>query len=654
MHKIIPILNFRYAKKLNQNPDAQLRPRYDSRLIFTREQEGALEEYLILSSKMFYGLTSKDCRELAYEMAIKNNISVPNSWKINKTAGEEWYKYFRVRHPRLSCRKPEACSLSRATSFNKHNVAAFFTKLEEVLKRNEHFRDGTRLYNLDETGTTTVQSTKKVLCQKGLKQINQCTSSERGILVTTCCIICAAGFALPPVMVFPRVKFKPHMTKDAPPGTLGLATQSGWMNKELFVQVMKHFINLTHSSIENPTCLLMDNHESHLSIETLNLAKKYGVTILTLPPHCSHRLQPLDVSIFGPFKAHYNSAIQAWLLNHPGVPLSLYDIGFCVAIAHERSMTPANITSGFRKTGIFPFDPNIFSEEDFLCSAVTDRPKNMSLSEKLNENIFAPDQDPSTSSTSIISTTTNLNPNITDMDQGSSRTQTSNFCKGEYNFVSPKEFKGFPKAENRKKGNSRQKGKSMIATDTPEKEELEKREIDRNKRNVKVVRKRVLDSSDPKNERINICSRKPTPKRVIPESSDTSDDDLSVTDGLNTSSGDENWVPEPRPSGFEELARIPVKDDYVLVEFKESTKKLPVYYVARILEVQSNGDFFVTYLRKSTKMRDKFIFPVLQENSIVQLSDIKLLLPEPKAFGSTTRQQSHLSFEINFGFMDVR
>lgn len=171
---------------------------------------------------MFYGLTPKDCRKLAFEMAIKNDIPVPDSWKVNKTAGDEWYKYFRIRHPRLSCRKPEACSLSRATSFNRHNVATFYDKLEEVIQRHECFRDGTRIYNLDETATSTVQTTKKVLGQKGSKQISQCTSGERGILVTTCSIICASGFALPPAMVFPRVKFKPIMTRDAPPGTLGL------------------------------------------------------------------------------------------------------------------------------------------------------------------------------------------------------------------------------------------------------------------------------------------------------------------------------------------------------------------------------------------------------------------------------------------------
>ena len=97
-------------------------------------------------------------------------------------------------------------------------------------------------------------------------------------------------------MVFPRKNFKEHMISGAPSGTLGLATSTGWMNGEIFVSVMEHFIKYSGSTKENPTVLIYDNHESHLTIATLNLAKDNGVNIVTLPPHCSNKLQPLDVS----------------------------------------------------------------------------------------------------------------------------------------------------------------------------------------------------------------------------------------------------------------------------------------------------------------------------------------------------------------------
>ena len=36
-------------------------------------------------------------------------------------------------------------------------------------------------------------------------------------------------------------------------------------------------------------------------------------------------------------------------------------------------MTCTNITKGFQKTGIYPYNPNIFTDDDFLSSFVTDR-----------------------------------------------------------------------------------------------------------------------------------------------------------------------------------------------------------------------------------------------------------------------------------------
>ena len=109
----------------------------------------------------------------------------------------------------------------------------------------------------------------KVLAPKGLKQVGQITASERGVLVTVACCVSASGRAVPPVMVFSRVHYKDWFICGAPPGTLRLATQSGWMTADLFPRVLAHIFKNIGCSIQNPAVLQMDNHGSDLSLEAL-------------------------------------------------------------------------------------------------------------------------------------------------------------------------------------------------------------------------------------------------------------------------------------------------------------------------------------------------------------------------------------------------
>ena len=218
---------------------------------------------------------------------------------------------------------PEATSLARATGFNCQSVKLFFDQYADIACRPSFKLKPHRIWNLDETGVKTVADTTKVISQKGLKQVGQISSAERGVLVTMCCCINATGASLPPAYIFPRVNYKDHMLTGAPNGSLGLATPSGWMNGELFPEVLKHLIKHMNISKTNPALLVMDNRESHLGIETIDLAKQNGLIILTFPPHCSHKLQPLDVSIYGPCKRYYNSACNDWMLSHSGRAINI-------------------------------------------------------------------------------------------------------------------------------------------------------------------------------------------------------------------------------------------------------------------------------------------------------------------------------------------
>ena len=346
-------------------------PKYNARQIFTKEQEVMLADYFVEAAKHNYGHSPCMARRLAYEFAYANSITIPDSWWRDCAAGEEWLTGFMKRHETISIRVPEATSLGRSTAFNKFNTNKFFDNLELVYGR--HAFGPESIYNCDETGVTTVQRPVKVLAGKGIKQVRSMTSQEKGQLVTVCCTTNAVGNTVHHSWCFPRVYFKSHMLVGAPPGTSGSAYPSGWMTCENFVGYLKHFIKHSKCSITQQVLLIIDNHESHTSIEALDLCKANGVTLLTIPPHCSHEMQPLDVSIYGPLKKFYNDACTSWMHSNAAIPMTIYNIVQCFGEAYPSAFTPRNILSGFRATGIWPFNRHVFDSDRYIAADITDR-----------------------------------------------------------------------------------------------------------------------------------------------------------------------------------------------------------------------------------------------------------------------------------------
>ncbi|GFO26065.1 tigger transposable element-derived protein 6-like protein [Plakobranchus ocellatus] len=286
-----------------------------ARRIFSLEEEAVLVEYLLKASRIGFPLETSTLKSLAYDLAIRNSKRVPDSWRTQKSAGKDWLKGFKSRHSQLNIRTLEPTSIARATAFNKTNVGPFFDKLKQLYE--ELSLTPERIYNVDETALSTSQKPQKVVAESRVKQVAQLVSHERGETITMLGIINAIGNSLPPCLVFPRKQFKPHMIFGAPPGTHGFFNPSGWMTKQLFVECLRHIHRHVRSTPENKVLVILDNHESHISIEAVDYCRDNGIVLLSLPPHCSHKVQPLDRTIFGPLKMHYNKAINSRMYVQP-------------------------------------------------------------------------------------------------------------------------------------------------------------------------------------------------------------------------------------------------------------------------------------------------------------------------------------------------
>ena len=83
------------------------------------------------------------------------------------------------------------------------------------------------------------------------------------------------------------------------------------MDSELFFAWMKK-VFLVHAVSQRPVMLLVDGHASHVTMDLIELARDNNVILFCLPPHTTHLLQPLDVSVFKSLKDHFYRSLRAF------------------------------------------------------------------------------------------------------------------------------------------------------------------------------------------------------------------------------------------------------------------------------------------------------------------------------------------------------
>ena len=302
-------------------------------------EETELSSHLLQVAKMGFGQTRCDVKCLV-ETYVKQKGTLRGS-----TITNGWWQKFLKRNPMLRLRAGDSTAGVRMDAVNAENIHAYFDLLRSVYDEFGFDDHPECIYNMDETGVPLEPRPPKIVAAKGQKKIRYRTSGQKSQITVIGCGS-ATGQILPPFIIFAAKQLNILWTNEEVSGSRYAVSDKGWVDQELFFYWLKEHC-LQNAVSQRPLLLLLDGHSSHFEPNSIQFAKDNQVIIFCLPPHTTHECQPLDCSLFGPLKRHWQEACHKFYQKNPSKVIS--KLNFCSVFRNAwlSAVTPANVCGGF-------------------------------------------------------------------------------------------------------------------------------------------------------------------------------------------------------------------------------------------------------------------------------------------------------------------
>ncbi len=293
---------------------------------------------------------------------------------------------FLGRHPSIRLGKPSSLDPKRSKAFNQPVVERYFEMLKRLVDEKEIPIEN--VYNMDEKGCQ-CGGGKKVSSRKFFiprhRRPYYWKRSANLELITIIECVSADGTSLWPGFVFPGQGFHPawfevhdeityvlnYLFASSLSHIFSVSTSpNGWTDDHLCRDWFeKSFIpqSCAQNHSGKPILLIYDGHGSHETVDLIDLGIKNNIILLSLPPHTTHKLQPLDVGVFGPFAHSWIERCNAIVADlDQEMPQSDFVKEYMAV--REKTFSPSTIKQAWRRSGAWPICPEIFSEEDYAPS----------------------------------------------------------------------------------------------------------------------------------------------------------------------------------------------------------------------------------------------------------------------------------------------
>ncbi|KAE8213290.1 hypothetical protein CF319_g9184 [Tilletia indica] len=335
----------------------------------TELQEKALLEYIAILDRLEISarmsLIQASADQLLRDAHQDSNTTPP-------VVGKNWVKNFMKRHPQVHRVKQKPREISRMTQ-DRENLSWWFKKLENVVKKQGILPDD--IWNVDEIGFRIgIGKSQWIITLCPSREAHLASETNRETLTCIEAVSAVGAHISPMVIISANQHTEGWIKNDLPGDTLLAVSENGYTDDILALKWIKHFDERTKGMTKGSKRLLIfDGHGSHCTKQFLEHCDANKIVPFSLPPHSSHILQPLDVSVFQPYKHWHKEAIDA--ATRTGCT-NFNRVEFLSALAsiRKQTMKTNTIKTGFRRTGIHPFNPEIVlstfaAPEDFAPAA---------------------------------------------------------------------------------------------------------------------------------------------------------------------------------------------------------------------------------------------------------------------------------------------
>lgn len=339
---------------------------HDSTRLLNNAQEKELLKYIRRLCERCLPPTPKIVANIAQEIC-------------GKKPSKNWSTRFVARHKdQLDARYLNTLDLARHEADSRASYEHYFDILSARIKEYDILPEN--MYNMDEKGFLIgkLQKTQRVFTKDLYKQGRLGGAGQDGSRewITVVATICADGTSLSPTLIYKAVSgnLRDTWLDDFEPSRQSCyftSSPNGWTSDELgYSWLTGLFEKETAVKAKRSWRLLfVDGHGSHLNMKFLNWCERHRILLAIYPPHSTHRLQPLDVSVFAPLAHHYSQGLDSLIRQSEGrTTMSKRDFFAIFWSSFEKAFTAKNIASAWSKTGILPFDPqkvlSIFSTAD--------------------------------------------------------------------------------------------------------------------------------------------------------------------------------------------------------------------------------------------------------------------------------------------------